>query len=72
MNNIIEDGDVVVAFVDGLATIKRYYFKMDCVMLPPDSDDKSHLPITVTEEQALIIVGKIIWHMNSDSIAKYY
>ncbi len=72
MNNIIEDGDVVVAFVDGLATVKRYYFKMDSVMLLPDSDDKSHLPITVTEEQALIIIGKVIWHMNSDRIAERY
>ncbi len=71
-STVYEDGDVVVAFVDGLATVKRYYFKMDSVMLLPDSDDKSHLPITVTEEQALIIVGKVIWHMNSDRIAERY
>lgn len=87
MNNVIEDGSIVVAedsadgginfkdgtivvaFLDGKATVKRLYRTEDHVTLMPDSTDKAHMPITVTPDQQLYIIGRVIWHMNPDNIA---
>lgn len=88
MNNVIEDGSIVVAedtadgginfkdgtivvaFLDGKATVKRLYRTNDHVTLMPDSTDKAHMPITVTPDQQLYIIGRVIWHMNPDNIAE--
>lgn len=88
MNNVIEDGSIVVAedtadgginfkdgtivvaFLDGKATVKRLYRAEDHVTLMPDSTDKAHMPITVTPDQQLYIIGRVIWHMNPDNIAE--
>lgn len=88
MNNVIEDGSIVVAedtadgginfkdgtivvaFLDGKATVKRLYRTGDHVTLMPDSTDKAHMPITVTPDQQLYIIGRVIWHMNPDNIAE--
>lgn len=88
MNNVIEDGSIVVAedtadgginfkdgtivvaFLDGKATVKRLYRAEDHVTLMPDSTDKAHMPITVTQDQQLYIIGRVIWHMNPDNIAE--
>ncbi len=88
MNNVIEDGSIVVAedtadgginfkdgtivvaFLDGKATVKRLYRTDDHVTLMPDSTDKAHMPITVTPDQQLYIIGRVIWHMNPDNIAE--
>lgn len=87
MNNVIEDGSIVVAedtadgginfkdgtivvaFLDGKATVKRLYRTEDHVTLMPDSTDKAHMPITITPDQQLYIIGRVIWHMNPDNIA---
>lgn len=66
----IKDGTIVVAFLDGKATVKRFYRSGDHVTLMPDSKDKSHMPITVTADQQLYIIGRVIWHMNPDNIAE--
>lgn len=65
-----QDGTIVVAFLDGKATVKRLYRTGDHVTLMPDSSDKSHMPITVTPDQQLYIIGRVIWHMNPDNIAE--
>jgi repressor LexA len=90
MNNVIEDGSIVVventsndginykdgtiivAYCDGLVTVKRLYRQSDGnVTLAPDSSDKTHLPIMInTTEQQLVIIGKVLWHMNPDDIAE--
>lgn len=88
MNNVIEDGSIVVAedtadgginfkdgtivvaLLDGKATVKRLYRAEDHVTLMPDSTDKAHMPITITPDQQLYIIGRVIWHMNPDNIAE--
>ncbi|QRG86404.1 LexA family transcriptional regulator [Bulleidia sp. zg-1006] len=67
------DGTIIIAFMDGTATVKRLYSSGNQIMLMPDSSDKSHMPILITQEQQLIIIGKVIWHMNPEDIAeKWY
>lgn len=64
------DGTIVVAFMDGTATVKRLYSGEDNITLSPDSTDKSHMPIIVPKDKELVIIGKVIWHMNPDDIAQ--
>ena len=69
----LKDGTIVVALVDNGATVKRLYAKESSVTLMPDSSDKSHRPIDVNLETSPIqIIGRVIWHMNPDDIAKMY
>lgn len=71
-NNAIKytDGTIVVAFMDGTATVKRLYSSEDSITLSPDSTDKSHMPIIVPKDKELVIIGKVIWHMNPEDIAE--
>lgn len=71
-NNAIKytDGTIVVAFMDGTATVKRLYSGEDTITLSPDSTDKSHMPIIVPKDKELVIIGKVIWHMNPEDIAE--
>lgn len=71
--NQLKDGTVVVAFVDGMATVKRIYTNNNQITLMPDSSDKSHLPIIINAEETQVsIIGRVIWHMNPDNIDKTY
>lgn len=88
MNNVIEDGSIVVvednqggaikykdgtiivAYMDGMATVKRLYQNDEQITLMPDSTDKSHLPIVITPEKQFFLIGKVIWHMNPENIAE--
>ena len=76
INNIltrIQDGTIVVAFIDGMATVKRLYVNGPTITLMPDSKDKSHQPIIInTEDTGVAIIGRVIWHMNPDDMEKYY
>lgn len=76
INNIltrIEDGTIVVAFIEGQATVKRLYVNGSTITLMPDSKDKSHQPIIInTEDTGVAIIGRVIWHMNPDDMEKYY
>jgi repressor LexA len=67
-----KDGTIIVAYCDGMVTVKRLYRQPDGnVMLAPDSSDKTHLHIMInTTEQQLVIIGKVLWHMNPDDIAE--
>lgn len=72
-DTVLKEGTIVVAWLDGEATVKRLYPGDSQVMLMPDSSDKGHHPITVDlEDNQLYIIGRVIWHMNPDDIAEYY
>lgn len=69
----LKDGTIVVAWVDGLATVKRLYVNGNQITLMPDSSDKTHQPIMInTDIDTVTIIGKVIWHMNPDDINKTY
>jgi repressor LexA len=53
-----QPGQIIVALVDGEATIKHFHPKGDLVMLKPNSSDKSIRPLILTE--ALIIQGVVV------------
>ena len=71
-NNGIQykNGTIVVAFLDGEATVKRFYKNADNVTLAPDSENKSYTPIIIHDDKQLYIIGRVIWFMNPDDIAK--
>lgn len=46
-------GERVVALINDEATIKRFHPERNCVVLRPDSTDKSHRPIVVSEDLAI-------------------
>ena len=72
-DTILKEGTIVVAFINGEATVKRIYPGENQVMLMPDSSDKAHQPIIVnTSVEQVYIIGRVIWHMNPDDIEKYY
>lgn len=72
-DTVLKEGTIIVAWLDGEATVKRLYPGDSQVMLMPDSSDKGHHPITVNlEDNQLFIIGRVIWHMNPDDIEKYY
>lgn len=72
-DTILKEGTIVVAFINGEATVKRIYPGENQVMLMPDSSDKAHQPIIVnTSEEQIYIIGRVIWHMNPDDVDKYY
>lgn len=67
-----KDGTIIVAYCDGMVTVKRIYRQPDGnISLVPDSMDKSHLPIMINvAEHPITIIGKVLWHMNPDDIAE--
>lgn len=72
-DTVLKEGTIVVAWINGEATVKRIYPGEHQVTLMPDSSDKGHHPITVNlEDNQLYIIGRVIWHMNPDDIAEYY
>lgn len=69
----LKDGTIVVAWVDGVATVKRIYKGNHQITLMPDSTDKSHQPIMIdTDINNVCVIGRVIWHMNPDDISKTY
>lgn len=47
---VANDDDIVVALIDGQATIKHFRKGLDYVVLSPDSTNKSHRPFVVTDD----------------------
>ncbi len=45
-----QTGDVVVAIVDGQATVKRFERKPNYVVLKPQSSNPTHQPIVINKE----------------------
>lgn len=54
-----KNGDIVVAVIDGLATIKRYYKNSDQITLEADSS-KDYLPIYLHEGDDFLLNGKVV------------
>lgn len=72
-DTVLKEGTIVVAWINGEATVKRIYPGEHQVTLMPDSSDKKHQPITInTDEEQIYILGRVIWHMNPDNISEYY
>ncbi|MDO9231650.1 MAG: S24 family peptidase [bacterium] len=64
-----ENGDDVVAVLDGTACIKRFYKGKSALMLMPVTNDESHKPIVTNEN--VHIAGKVVCSIpvpNSDEI----
>lgn len=59
MTNVAENGDIVVALIDGEATVKKFMRKGRSIELIPANPD--YQPIMVTEENSdFRILGKIV------------
>lgn len=56
----IQNGDIVLAVVNGLATIKTLIKTIDTVILRPESTYKKHIPIFLHHEDNFFINGKLI------------
>ena len=68
----ITDGTIVVAFVNGCATVKRIYTNGNNITLMPDSTDKNHQPMMFGDDNQVFVIGRVLWHMNPENIADYY
>ena len=72
-DTVLKEGTIVVAWLNGEATVKRLYPGDSQVTLMPDSTDKGHQPIIInTDEDQIYILGRVIWHMNPDNISDLY
>lgn len=63
-----ENGDVVVAIVDGCATVKNIKREGDIVILYPQSDNPIHKPIYLDANTDSLINGKVIRVLDNPSI----
>jgi SOS regulatory protein LexA len=55
-----KNGDIVVAVIDGLATIKEFTKKGDEIVLKPRSTDKDHLPVYIHQDDEFGFNGKVV------------
>lgn len=67
-NSDYEDGDVVVAIVDGCATVKNIKREGDIVILYPQSNNLIHKPIYLDSNSDSIINGKVIKVLDNPNI----
>jgi len=73
MNNPMEN-DIVVAVVNGLATIKVFKRNLDkSILLVPRSKDSSHKPILLHPDDDVIICGKVekVFNLRNTKGEKY-
>lgn len=72
-DTVLKEGTIVVAWINGEATVKRIYPGEHQVTLMPDSSDKGHHPIIINaDEEQVYILGRVIWHMNPDNVSDLY
>jgi repressor LexA len=62
-------GDVVLAIVNGGATIKIYMETNDGVILLPNSTNQSHHPIYVKDREQLVINGKVVMALDRPNVS---
>lgn len=55
---VAENGDIVVALVDGESTVKRLYIRGDQIQLRPEN--RKYRPIVIDGETEVSIVGKVV------------
>lgn len=53
-----ENGDIVVAMIDGEATLKRFYRQRDGIRLQPRNPNME--PIFVPADREVVIIGKVV------------
>lgn len=53
-----ENGEIVVAMLNGEQTVKRYKIHNDSIFLMPENPD--FMPIPITQNDELIILGKVV------------
>lgn len=63
-----KQGDVVLAVVNGGATIKIYMETTDAVILMPNSTNHMHHPIYVKQREQLVINGKVIMALENPQL----
>lgn len=63
-----ENGDVVVAIVDGCATVKNIKKEKDIVILYPQSSNSLHKPIYLDSNSNSMINGKVIKVLDNPNI----
>jgi len=63
-----EDGDVVVAIVDGCATVKNIKREKDLVILYPKSSNPIHKPIYLDSSSNSMINGKVVKVLDNPNI----
>ncbi len=63
-----EDGDVVVAIVDGCATVKNIKREKDLVILYPESSNPIHKPIYLDSNSNSMINGKVLRVLDNPDI----
>lgn len=66
--NEVEDGDVVVAVVDGCATVKNIKREKEVVILYPQSSNPIHKPIYLDVNSDSMINGKVIRVLDNPNI----
>ena len=63
-----QDGDVVVAIVDGCATVKNIKREKDLVILYPKSSNPIHKPIYLDSKSNSMINGKVIRVLDNPNV----
>lgn len=56
--NVADNGDIIVASIDGESTVKRYKENNGAVFLMPENS--AYSPILITEKTAFYIFGKVV------------
>lgn len=67
-NSDYEDGDVVVAIVDGCATVKNIKREKNLVILYPKSSNPIHKPIYLDSSSNSMINGKVVKVLDNPNI----
>lgn len=53
------NGENVLAVINGLGTIKKFYKKKDTIVLSPNSSNKKHKPILLHRDDEIFVCGKV-------------
>lgn len=61
-------GDVVLAIVNGGATIKVYKETEDGIVLLPNSSNEKHHPIYIKDREQLVINGKVVMALETPAV----
>ena len=56
--NTADNGDIIVASIDGESTVKRYKESNGTIFLMPENS--AYNPILITEENSFYIFGKVV------------
>ena len=60
--SVAENGEIVVALIDDSATVKRFYFRDNAIVLHPENDDLADM---VYSPEEVSILGKVVGLMRN-------